>query len=139
MSGCLTFPIITASNTGNRGNSAGQVVRRVPGGTGGHLIVSHVGFYVVRSHSPIVLHVVLQRVLLDGGVNLPQVIDASVSLSGLSGLDEVGNGDRRQQPDDRHYDHDFHQGEATPTSLFYSHNGPFFLLCGVNPGGGQLL
>ncbi len=50
--------------------------------------------------------------MLLGAVNLPQVVDAG----GLLGLEprahEVGDGDGRQQPDDGHDDHDFHEREA---------------------------
>ena len=53
-----------------------------------------------------------QRPLLGGAVNLPQVVDAGIGLRGGTSLHEVGNGDCRQQADNGHDNHDFHQGEA---------------------------
>jgi hypothetical protein len=47
-------------------------------------------------------------------------------LSGISGLDEVGNSDRGQKANNGHYDHDFHQREAGTTYSFELHNSPFF-------------
>ena len=49
---------------------------------------------------------------LRGAINLPQVVDASVRLRGGARPDEVRDRDRRQQADDGHHDHDFHQREA---------------------------
>src|SRR5262249_10765294 len=55
---------------------------------------------------------VFQRVLLDGAVDLAQVINASVLLRGRTSADEIRDGDRRQQTDDRNHDHNFNQREA---------------------------
>ncbi len=53
-----------------------------------------------------------QRQLIRRGVNLAQVVDAGIHLRGGAGLHEVGNGDRCQQADNGHDNHDFHQCEA---------------------------
>ena len=55
---------------------------------------------------------VFQRPLLDGTVNLAQVVDARVHLGLRAGAHEVGNRDRREEADDGHDDHDFNEGEA---------------------------
>ncbi|MDB6125042.1 MAG: hypothetical protein JWQ71_4035, partial [Pedosphaera sp.] len=53
-----------------------------------------------------------QGPLLLGPVQLAQVVDAGVLLRGRAGAHEVGDGDGRQQTDDGHHDHDFHEREA---------------------------
>src|SRR5208283_1583376 len=47
---------------------------------------------------------VLQRPLLLGPVDLTEIVDARVGLGYLARRDEVGNGDGRQQTDDRNDD-----------------------------------
>jgi hypothetical protein len=47
-----------------------------------------------------------------GTIDLVQVVDAGIHLSGRTGFDKVRDGDSREKADDRHDDHDFHQGKA---------------------------
>ena len=56
--------------------------------------------------------IVFQSVLLDGGINLAEVVDAAIALRSGAGMDEVGNRDGRQEADDGHDDHDLNQREA---------------------------
>ena len=53
-----------------------------------------------------------QRPLLLGGVNDAEVVDARIGLRGLTSFHEVRNRDGRQEADDGHDDHDFHQRET---------------------------
>ena len=55
---------------------------------------------------------ILQRILLDGAVDLPQVVDAGILLRRRARFHEVGDRDRGEQPNDGHHDHDFNQREA---------------------------
>ena len=55
---------------------------------------------------------VLRGVLLHGGIQLPKVIDASIRLGPGSDFQEIGNRNRRQQANNGHDNHDFHQREA---------------------------
>src|SRR5262249_22821475 len=70
---------------------------------------------------------VLQRILLHRAVILAEVIDASVGLGGGARLHEVGNRNGRQEANDGHHDHDFHQGEARLArgSVFHTNYFPF--------------
>ena len=52
-----------------------------------------------------------QRLLL-GAVNEAQVVDARIRLRRLAGADEVRDGDRGEEADDGHHDHDFNEREA---------------------------
>ena len=58
---------------------------------------------------------VFQRPLLLRAINLAKVVYAGIFLSRRAGFHEVRNGDRGQQTDDGHHDHDFHQGETRLT------------------------
>ena len=49
---------------------------------------------------------VLQGPLLFGRVNHAKIVDASIGLRRSAGFHQVRNGDGRQQPDNRHDDHD---------------------------------
>lgn len=53
-----------------------------------------------------------ERPLFFCPLNLTEVVDAGILLRGGTGFHKVGNRDRREQADDGHYDHDFHQREA---------------------------
>jgi hypothetical protein len=50
--------------------------------------------------------------LLHRTVDLAEVIHARILLRGAAGFDEVGNGDGREETDDRDDDHDFDEGKA---------------------------
>ena len=63
--------------------------------------------------------------LIGRPVNLAEVVDAGVGLRGGTGFHEVRNRNCRQQADNGHDDHDFHQGEARLTDVF----GLFHLFC----------
>jgi len=56
----------------------------------------------------------------DCAINLMQIVDASVSLRGGARVHKTGNGNRRQDTDNGHNDHDFHQREARHPSGFGS-------------------
>ena len=58
--------------------------------------------YLARFQSP----------LLFRRVNDAEIIDTGIGLRGLTGSYEVRNRDCRQQADDGHNDHDFHQRKA---------------------------
>jgi hypothetical protein len=58
---------------------------------------------------------VFKSPLFLGAVNLAQVVDTGVFLSGGTGFNEVRNRDGSQQSDDCDHDHDFHEGEARLT------------------------
>ena len=74
----------------------------------------------------------LQRPLLFGAVNLSQVVDTGILLGGRARFHEIGNRDRRQQPDDGHHDHDFHEREAQLQVFLDLHILSFCLTRGVN-------
>src|ERR1019366_1095882 len=59
--------------------------------------------------------VLFQRELVGRRVNLAEVVDARVGLRTGAGFYEVWNRDGRQEADDGHDDHDFHQREAGTT------------------------
>ena len=59
-----------------------------------------------------------QRELVGRRVNLAEVVDTSIGLRGGAGFHKVGNSNRRQQADDGHNDHDFHQRETSLIELF---------------------
>jgi hypothetical protein len=83
--------------------------------------------------------VVFQSPLLLRTVDLAKVINARILLRGGTRTDEIGNGDRCQQPDDRNHDHDFYQREATLARFIDSHTALIaFLLYGVNSATGGL-
>jgi hypothetical protein len=85
-----------------------QVVREIYGRAGGQF-----GF---------------QRILIGRRVNLAEVVDAGVLLGGGACFHEVGDGDGRQEADDGHDDHDFHQRETALADVFYClHFSLFFL------------
>ena len=81
---------------------------------------------------------VLQCVLLTCAIILTQVVDAGVSLRGGAGLDEIGDGDCRQQTNNRHNDHNFHQGEARFARCSDFHT-VYSVLCGANVATGGLI
>jgi len=92
-----------------------QIVNAAGGATG-NLIVGiqfNVGCNVIRVIEviPDVLSL-FNGDLLDCAFNLPQIIDAGGGLRFGAGMQETGNGNRCQEADDGHNDHDFHQREA---------------------------
>ena len=48
--------------------------------------------------------------------HLFQVRDANAAAAGGAGFNEIGNGDSRQEADDGHNDHDFHERESGLTA-----------------------
>ena len=70
-----------------------------------------------------------QRPYLGGAVNLPHIVDAGIGLRSGTSLHEVGNRDCRQQADDGHDDHDFHQSEARLTETLDRFHLFAFCLC----------
>jgi len=82
--------------------------RRHPAGRASNQVRLEVGF--VRNG--IARLFVFQSPLLFDAINLSKVIDARFNLRRFPGLHEIGNGYDRQQPDDGHHDHYFHQREA---------------------------
>ena len=70
--------------------------------------------------------------LLDGAVNLTEVVDARVLLRSRTRLQEVGNRDRSQEADNGHHDHDFHQCETRFTGRFDFHTTFLSAMGGVN-------
>ena len=74
--------------------------------------------------------------LLDGGINLPHVIDAGGGLRFGAAVDEVGDRYGRQQTNNGHHNHDLYQREAPFIRAF---NG-FHICssCGVNCVAGGL-
>ena len=59
----------------------------------------------------------LHRELLNGGVNLAKVVNASRGLGTGGRLQKIGKGDGAQQTNDRDYNHDFHQRETAGTII----------------------
>jgi len=51
-------------------------------------------------------------ILVDGGVDHTQIVEDSAGLGTFTGTEEAGHRDRGQERDDRHNDHNFHEGEA---------------------------
>ena len=71
--------------------------------------------------------------LVGRAVKLGQVVDAGAGLRPGAGAHKVGNGNRRQQADDGHDDHDFHQREPRPVGGFGRFHGSLvYYLRGVN-------
>ena len=66
-----------------------------------------------------------QRELVGRRINLAEVVDAGIALRGGTGFHEVRNRNGRQEADDGHDDHDFHQGETRFTDVF----GLFHFVC----------
>src|SRR2546421_13041533 len=63
------------------------------------------------------------RILIDGGVNQPKIIDDLGSLGAFAGPQESGNSDGGEQGNDLHYNHDFHESEAPASGFeFLKHN-----------------
>jgi hypothetical protein len=73
----------------------------------------------------------LQGVLLDGTINLTQVVDTSVHLGLGASLHEVGDRDCSEEADDGHHNHDFNQRETRFASVTNFHTLPFSVY-GVN-------
>ena len=77
---------------------------------------NHLVFHVSANGGVVHLGIIalfgFERPGLNRPVNLAQVVDARIHLSGGTGFHEVWNRDGREQPDDGHDDHDFHQGES---------------------------
>jgi hypothetical protein len=71
-----------------------------------------------------------ERPLLGGIVNPTQVVDTGIGLRGGTSLHKVGNRDGRQQADNGHDDHDFHQCEARLTEVLDRFHSFAFYLCG---------
>ena len=59
-----------------------------------------------------------QRELVGRRVNLAEVVDAGIGLRGGTGFHEVRNRDGRQEADNGHDAHDFHQGETRFADVF---------------------
>src|SRR5205809_5968494 len=57
-----------------------------------------------------------------GAADLFHVRNARAALAGAAGLDEVRDGDRGQQSNDGHYDHDFYQREAGLAGAAHFHS-----------------
>ena|ERR1043166_4521788 len=74
--------------------------------------------------------VLLQGPLLNSAVDLPQVIDAGISLRRGAGVDEVRNRDGSQKANNCHHDHDLHQREARLSGCGFFHT--YFSFRGVN-------
>ena len=73
-----------------------------------------------------------QSPLLDGAINLTEVVDAHVLLRSRTRLQEVGNRDRSQEADNGHHNHDFHQRETHFAGRFDFHTVFHSALGGVN-------
>ena len=71
---------------------------------------------------------VFQRPLLLGAVNQTQIVDAGVLLRGRARAHEVGNGDRGQQTDDGHHNHDFNERKARLAIYFSLHTYVSFFI-----------
>jgi len=65
-----------------------------------------------RSDGSAARFVGFDRVLIDRGVDQTEIVDNAAGLRTLTSAEESGHCNRRQQRNDRHYDHDFHEGEA---------------------------
>ena len=70
-----------------------------------------------------------QRPLLNGTIDLAQVVNARVLLSCGARPDEVRYRNRRQEADDGHHDHDFYQRKRAVSIYFCFH---VFCRYGVN-------
>jgi len=66
--------------------------------------------------------VLFQSPLLLGGIDLAEIIHASIGLRAAAGFYKVGNGDCSQHTNDGNDDHDFNQGETGFTSNIILHN-----------------
>src|SRR5205085_3283898 len=72
------------------------------------------------------------RILVHGGINQAKVVDDLRGLGALAGPQESRNGDGGEQGYDRHYNHDFHEGEAPAFGcefLEHTRSASFYLLC----------
>ena len=76
------------------------------------LIAANVKGDVCRSRGIAALFALFQCPLHFGGVNEAEVVEAGVALGSLPGLYKIGKGNRRQQADDGHNNHDFYEREA---------------------------
>ena len=81
------------------------------GALGDGLTFHVLGYFLFRDGSA-GREFVFESELFFGAVDLAEVIDAGVLLSGGAGLDEVGDRDRSEEADDGHHDHNFNQREA---------------------------
>src|SRR2546422_9128332 len=70
---------------------------------------------------------VFQRPLLFDAINLAEVVDARFVLARFRRLHEVSDRYGRQNPDDGHHDHDFHQREASLPDQYKYHNTLIYL------------
>src|SRR6266540_4837504 len=86
-----------------------------------------------------------ERPLILRAFNDAEVVDDRVQLGCFTSFHEVGNRDRRQQTNDGHNDHDFHEREAGLTVCLDLHSCfclSYYLFCllrGVNYAKGGLL
>ena len=53
-----------------------------------------------------------ERVLLLGGVDKAEIVDADAAAGIVAGLNEIGHGDRGQKTDNADDDHDLYQRKA---------------------------
>ena len=113
------------------GIAAGKGLRRIQRAVGQHTRrpAAHVRLNLrpVRSQGSGRLGPGFQRPLLDGTVNLTEVVNARVLLRSRTRLQEVGNRDRSQKADNGHHDHNFHQCKTRFTGRIDFHTA-FFLL-----------
>jgi len=71
---------------------------------------------------------VFQRPFIDASINLTEVVNAGIALWCGAGTYEVGDRNRRQQADNGHDDHDFHQREARLAGWFVCFHFLLFFL-----------
>ena len=88
------------------------------GGVGSARRAGWVGLDVVRSNVSVgdcvaISLLVVHSPLLFSRVDLRKVTDAGCSASGLSCLNEVRDGDRRENPDNQDDNHNFDEGKAS--------------------------
>ena len=106
-----------ATTSGARGNTAGGVQLDVGGEVTGIIDRGTSGFTGFQGE------------FIGGGINLAEVVDASIGLGGRTGFHKVRNRDGGQQTDDGHDDHDFNQGETRFTDVLIRFH--FVCLCNV--------
>src|SRR6266849_7518538 len=71
--------------------------------------------------------IVLDRVLINGGVNQTEIIHDSTGLRTLARAEKARNGNRSEKGDDRDDDHDFDKGKGSPIIRFdVAHNANFY-------------
>ena len=80
---------------------------RAAGGTDNRVL--QIWRYVTLSNRCSSVLLLLQGPLLNGAVDLAQVVDASVHLRCCASPDKVGNRDRSKQADDGYDDHDLNE------------------------------